>query len=437
MLLLLLLASALLSIPVQHVSALPNPAVVAAPPAQFTANPSIGSGTGSYKDSAHFRVYPSDADSDATLKMLEAAHSCFVEGMGWRSPGLSYKNAASATETGPWYKTNVYKVEASAMPGAAAQTWTDANAGLAYLKVVKDYMTTPGVVVHEFGHAMTYSEKNWIDQTRTGAWWETIANFIADMYIATPTCQAAKSAAGLPDGDTLIELKKVIGDSYQVLVDGTSGTGNYYQAWPFLSYITTNPDSYPGLGKETIQNMIRKYKINSNETPLHSLERLLSSSSSSGGATIQKLVGRYWARMAYVDIGHAKAKAMFESQRKSLNYANLDANGNGKWTVKSARAPRYMGASILPLKSTGANVSVVVTASGGNFTATLAVKGSGGGVRYMDLVNGSGSVALASGEEATLVVANTPALVQYDAFSIPADVNKGLGFSVQVTGATA
>lgn len=110
---------------------------------------------------------------------------------------------------------------------------------------------------------------------RTGAWWETIANFIADLYIATPTCSTQKRASNIPDGDSLIELKKVIGDSFQVLVDGTSGSGNYYQAWPFLSYITNNPDKLAGLGATVLLDMIRKYKINSNETPLHSLERLL------------------------------------------------------------------------------------------------------------------------------------------------------------------
>ena len=264
---------------------------------------------------------------------------------------------------------------------------------------------------------------------RTGAWWETIANFIADTYIATPTCDKAKSASGLSGGDTLIELKKVIGDSHQVIVDGTSGSGNYYQAWPFLSYITNNPDSYSGLGKTALLDMIRKYKLNSNETPLHSLERLLSE------VTIQKVVGRYWARMAYVDIGHVKAQAMFSSQRKSLTYANLDSSGNGKYTVKSARQPRYMGANIIPLKSTGSSVSVTVTANG-NYTATLAVKGSSA-TRYVELVNGSGGVALGNGEEVSLVVVNTPSLVLYDPFSIPVDVNKGLSYSVQITGGTA
>lgn len=225
----------------------------------------------------------------------------------------------------------------------------------------------------------------------------------------------------------------MIGDSYQVIVDGTSGSGNYYQAWPFLSYITNNPDAYAGLGKNILQDMIRKYSLGSNETPLHTLSRLISNAGSA--VTVQKVVGRYWARMAYVDIGHAKANSLFDSQRKTLTYANLDSNGNGKYTVKSAKAPRYMGANIIPLKSTGSTVSVVITASSNTYTATMAVKG-GSQVRYVDVVNGSASVTLASGEEVSLVVANTPALVLYDPFSIPADVNKGLTYSVQITGAS-
>jgi hypothetical protein len=207
-------------------------------------------------------------------------------------------------------------------------------------------------------------------------------------------------------------------------------TANYYQSWPFLSYITNNLDGYGGLGNNALLDMIRKYKINSNDTPLHALSNLLS-----GGVTIQKVVGRYWARMAYVDIGHVKAAAAFAAQRNNLNYANLDNNGNGKYTIKSARAPRYMGASIIPLKPTGSTVSVTITTSG-QYTATLVVRGSSS-TRYVDVVGGKGSVTLASGEETTLVVANTPALVQYDPFAIPADLNRGMGFSIQVTGATA
>lgn len=349
---------------------------------------------------------------------------------------------------------NIYGVPESEIPGAAAQTWTDAAASLEFLKVVPIFIAEADVVVHEFGHAMHYSEENWVDQSRyflpfpylhlskilieirTGAWWETIANFIADAYISTPLCASAKTAAGLPaTGASLIDLQKVIGDSFQVLVDGTAGSGNYYQAWPFLVYITNNPDGYPGLGKNVLRDMIRKYQLGSNETPLHTLGRLLSSAG--GNVSVQKAVARYWARMAYVDIGHAAAATAFASQRNTLNYANLDSNGGGKYTVKAARAPRYMGANIVPLKAAAGTttVKVAITASAGTYAATLAVKG-GSGVRYVDVVNGNASVTLAGGEEVSLVVANTPALVLYDAFNIPAELNKGLTYSVQITGAT-
>ena len=415
-------------------SALPaTNTVLAAPPAVFTPNPKIGDGGSHYKDSAHFRIYgASDSVADSAIRMLEAAHTCFVEGIGWRSPGLSFR---TLNNDGPWYKLNVYQVADGALPGAAAQTWTDHNAGFSFLKVVNKYMTEPGVVVHEFGHAMTYSEKNWVDQTRTGAWWETIANFIADTYISTPVCDKAKQAYNLPTsgGNSLIEVKKVIGDAHQVIVDGTANSGNYYQAWPFLAYITNNPDGYPGLGNQTLLNMIRKYNLNSNETPLHSLARLLGAS-----APIQKVVGRYWARMAYVDIGHPKAQAVFNSQRSSINFSNLDSNGNGRYTVKSARQPRYFGANIIPLKGITAETIGVTVTAGAPYTATLVVKRAGGAFQYTELDGGKGSVSVAAGEEASLVVANTPSqLIQFDPFSLTAEANKGLSYQVQLTGATA
>jgi hypothetical protein len=137
-------------------------------PAQYTVNPKIGGGGNTYRDSAHFRVYgaTSTGVADSTLKILEAAHQCFVEGLGWRTPGLSIKTGGVGREVGPWYKTNLYAVQPSFMPGSAGQQGTDTNAGLPYLNVVHDYVTNAAVLVHEFGHCMHYSEKNWVDQGR-------------------------------------------------------------------------------------------------------------------------------------------------------------------------------------------------------------------------------------------------------------------------------
>ncbi|KAB5551080.1 hypothetical protein GE09DRAFT_964872 [Coniochaeta sp. 2T2.1] len=408
-------------------------ALAATPPSDFQANPKVGPGGTKYKDSPHFRIYnaPNDTIADATIKSLESAYSCFVDDLKWRSTGLSFRQD---NDDGPFYKLNMYRVDT--LPGAAANTGTDQSAGLSFLNVLTQYMTEPSITVHEFGHALTYAARYWIDQGRTGAWWETVAQFVADTYITSPVCAAARARYGQPEGKTMIDLGKVIGDSYQVIVDGSKNTGNYYQAWPFLVYLFNNPDNYTGLGHDIFPNVWTKYKRNSNETPLHVLDRLVGPA-----VKIQEVVARYWARMAYVDIGHAKAQAQFASQRRSLNYANLDAQqGNGRYRVKAARQPRYMGASIIPLKGTGPTgtaVGVNVTASA-PFVAALAVKAAGGAVRYVGLPKGSGQAVIGGGEEATLVVVNTPdALDLYDPFSLTADVSRGLDFQLQLTGATA
>ena len=60
-------------------------------------------------------------------------------------------------------------------------------------------------------------------------------------------------------------------------------------------------------------------------------------------------------------------------------------------------------------------------------------------MRYVDLPNGSGQATVASGEEASLVVVNTPnTLYQYDAFQTTASSPEaiGLNYQVQITGAT-
>ena len=430
------LASYVVAVPTP-VSPLSDRAALAEP-AEFTGNPTPGGGQGSYKDSPHFRIYnaPSTSVADKGISLLESAYTCFITNLGYRSTGLSYK---AANDNGPWYKMNIYSHDS--LPGAAGTMGSDYGTGLAFIDVDDNYIGTAAVIVHEWGHALTYVEKNWVDQGNTGAWWETVANFIADTYITSPLCASARSAYSQPEGASTVDLRKVIGDSFQVIVDGSVNTGNYYEAWPLFSYLTYNPDNYSGLGTDTLKNLWRQYSLKSNETPLHTLQRLLGSAN-----TVQKVVARYWARMAYVDIGYAKGQQAFTSIRSSLNYANLDSTGSGNYRVKSARQPKYFGSNIIPLKfssSSGGTVSVKVAVVSGSastaYTATLAVRNkSSGAVRYIDVVSGSGSATVSSTEEASLVVVNTPAqLYTYDPFKITGDVAKGLDYTVQITGATA
>ncbi len=193
---------------------------------------------------------------------------------------------------------------------------------------------------------------------------------------------------------------------------------------------------------DTLPEMWRTHKGN-NETPLHQLERM------AAPVTVQTILGRYWARMAYLDIGDKKAQEKFFKTRGSLNFNNLDSAGNQTYRVKAARKPRYGGANIIPLKVNGdGEVSVQVTNLGNglsesNFTATLSIRSNSGSVRYVDLPDGSGNATVGSGEEASLVVANTPdKLYMYNPSNVGGTIGSsspaatGLNYEVKITGAT-
>lgn len=204
---------------------------------------------------------------------------------------------------------------------------------MAYVEVVQDYLSTSAVTIHEWGHALHYHQRTWVDQGNTGAWWEMFANWIADTYASSGDCAPYRKMYGQPDESSSIDLNKVIGDSFQVIVDGTPDSGNYYQSWPFLTYLTNNPDKIAGLGPKTLKQMMVQYKENSNETPLHTLQRVLG-----GSASVQQVVGRYWARMAYVDIDSAPAHESFLTARDQLNYDNVQGSGNSYQVVSLALA---------------------------------------------------------------------------------------------------
>jgi hypothetical protein len=405
------------------------PVCMSKAPKEFELNTRIGGGAGTHKDSPHFALFDA-SNPDLVLNFMESAHQCFVQDWCFRSPGLS----AKSDDAGPYSKTNIYS---KAAMNAGGLTYWDMSAQLAYITILAAQINDPKTTVHEYGHAITMSEHNWIDQKRTGYWWETVANWVAYSFLGSPYCESARNAFMVKPLTTIIDqmhtLNTVYGQSYSVICNDQ----NYYQAWPFLMYLTNNPDDYPGLGKLAVQNLMRKYQLNSNETPLHTLERV------AAPIKVQTIVGRYWARMAYMDIDFPVGQQDFLKSRSSLNYAaNWDAAGTDSYKVKAARKPQYLGANITPLKVTGSgdvSVSVMNLGNGqqdSNFTATLAIRSMDNKVRYVDLPGGKGQAQIAAGEEASLAVANTPdKLIQFDPQYVGSPENIGLNYQVQLTGA--
>jgi len=387
----------------------------------------INTGNAVYKDSNRFRLYygadnkrgpkgnlgtHSDADVTRMLEHMEKVYDYFVRDRGFKSPAQSIH----ANRPGS-FKINVYSLTDIDAGGFMGYNGT---AGLSYLVMRSNLLNVDSISTHEFGHGITLAEAIWIDKARTGAWWETTAEWFADTYISPLT------------NTTNFDTESLHAGSYRTIVH----KDNLYQAWPFLNYLSNNPDNYTNLGRDAIRNLIRAHK--DQETPLHSLARLVQS------VSVQTLVGRYRARIAYGDIGHPLVQQRVLTAHRDTNfraraYRNLEAIDSTTYRVIAARKPQYTGSNIIPLTATGTGqISIQVTNLGNglsdsNFTATVAIKASNNSVRYVDLANGAGNFQLASGEEASLVVTNTPNnLYQYNAFETTETSPEAIGLNYQV-----
>jgi hypothetical protein len=244
----------------------------------------------------------------------------------------------------------------------------------------------------------------------------------------SPFCEPARKKYGFGVISTKLQWEPVINNAHLVLVDGTPGKANYYQSWPFLAYLTYNPDNIKGLGKFAVRDMIRSFKRPSSETPLHSLAKIIAPTS------INEVVTKYWARVAVGEVGHPSSRARFESARRGLNFASLEKAGAG-YVVKDARAPKYMGAGVHPIKGTG-KVSVQIT-SEMPFTAMFSVRTKSGTVNLVALPKGVGEITVGPGDEAALVVVNTPnAMIIYNGFEIAKSAAaKTLSYKINISGA--
>ena len=392
----------------------------------------INTSNAAYKDSNRFRLYygaanklgpkgnlgtHSDADVTRMLEHMERVYDYFVTNRGFKSPAQSIH----ASRPG-FFKINVYSVTDIDAGGFMGYNGT---AGLSYLVMRSNLLNVDSISTHEFGHGITLAEAIWIDKARTGAWWETTAEWFADAYMSPLNNTTNFSVESLHVG------------SYRTLVH----KDNLYEAWPFLNYLSNNPDNYANLGRDAIRNLIRAHQ--GQETPLHSLARLVQP------VSIQTLVGRYRARIAYGDIGHPLVQnRVLTAQRdtgfRTRAYRNLEAVDSTTYRVIAARKPQYTGSNIIPLTATGTGqISIQVTNLGNglsdsNFTAVVAIKAANNSVRYVDLPNGAGNFQLASGEESSLVVTNTPNnLYLYNAFETTDTSPEaiGLNYQVQIIGA--
>lgn len=140
-------------------------------------------------------------------------------------------------------------------------------------------------IAHEFGHVVTMQQKACVDQDITGAWWEATANWFREMYLGseyyTDTVQTCW-------------FEPYIRNMRLTLPHGR----NYYAVWPFLVYISYNPDNLPGLGIDCVKHIISEAQPG--EYPFDTITRPF-------GTDALTVFGHYAKRMATFDFGAQEA----------------------------------------------------------------------------------------------------------------------------------
>ncbi|KAJ0164168.1 hypothetical protein CTA2_1605 [Colletotrichum tanaceti] len=402
------------------------------PPASFEPQTKAGPGGTNVVDSARFSLFDwPEAYRQETTAALEGAYNCFVDVFRFRSPALSI---AQPTDDGPYYRTNVYAKPDVSLDGLMGY---DTASGFAWVEVRNTSIPDITKTLNVYSRVLMYHQRTWVSKRRTTAWGQLLTVWFPETYLTSSICKASRELVQQKEGRTNFDVHKIIGNSYQSLIDATEGTGNHYQAWPFITYLSNNPDGIGSVSKQTVVELFKSYR--DHEDPFVTLDRAVQ-----GAATAIDLVSLYWARMAYVDIGHDQAQQVFfeAKARNAINFANVDVVEGG-YKVKPGRAPVYLGANIIPLQKgpthyKGDTVIEVDLKAKGTYQAFLSMKAPGRPLRWVQVRNNTATAAVKNDEEISLVVVNAPEkLLDYDPTKIKGtDAGKWLDYAFTLTGAT-
>ena len=298
--------------------------------------------TANYVESEHFVIFYGNNDTTGkvndeflqrNLREYEQLWECYGEYLGMENMNVDIYGKSSQK-----YKTNVYLTNTGLDKYPEGWAFMSAEDGYGIEIISPEAMLDDLTIAHEFGHVVTMQQKAWVDQEITGAWWEPLANWFREMYLGSEYYK----------GDTkTCWFEPYIRNLSLTLPHGR----NYYEVWPFLDYISYNPDNLPGLGINAVKRIVSE--AGPNEYPFDTITRLF-------GTDAGTVFGHYAKRMATFDFG-ARDAYRYEFNKKlaespfywNLFYTVLQDNGNGWLQVPQEEAPMQAGINIVPLEVTG------------------------------------------------------------------------------------
>ncbi len=376
--------------------------------------------------SEHFQVLWGDKNNAAiteawlegNCKILEDCWDLYINDLGMSPPSLcTNKTGDQKTH----YKVNVIIMNTGI--AGYGEGWAFAgidSQGYAYLmcdQAAMVYKPETWVTPHEFGHVTQFAQgfNSWAGGAYLGSWYEAVANWYREQYLAS---EYYTSNEGFSTEFSYFILRAAS-------LTATNGRA-YYEAWPFLQYLTENPDGLEGYGSNFVATLLQ------NGSPSKIIYNMVDDLAA---ADLSDTLGYYAAHMATLDLARQSNYlrrvnsfgVAYEDFFWQQFYTKLEhvIGTENVYTVPTERAPQQAAYVVTPLDITGDEIEVTLRGltevKGAGWRACI-VTVKGDETEYSELF-GDGETMKVSAkdvDEAYLTVAATPDIKtykQYDAFT--------------------
>lgn len=418
--------SAAITVMAVSVSVIPGNFSVSAEDEYLVRDPFYNYSSGyNYYESEHFQfIWGNSGDSskvttaflEGNAKNLENCWDVYMNDLDMAAPSQSVN---TSLRDGNNYKTNIY-ISGTGLSGME-DDWAYMSydsGGFAYMFCCVDsmqYNPPSWVLPHEFGHVVTAHQLGWNSNKYSYAWWEAMGNWFREQYLYS---------------DYSTDNTGYGTDFFETYLKNSSLTfpcgRDYYAAWPFLQYLTENPDNMEGYGSDFVKKMLQEGNVD--EYPFDMVDRL-------SPADLKDTLGNYAKHIAALDFENG------DSYRSRLN--ELLNQGSWNWQqiytmlepvtgqentyqVPTERAPQHAGLNIVPLTVTGSTITVTLNGltniEGADWRACIVQRLSDGTCVYSDLFS-DGDTCTVNAEsglsEAYLSVIATPDADTYTKTGLP------------------
>ncbi len=356
---------------------------------------------------------------EGNARHLEACWDVYMNELQMAPPTQSVN---MALRDGNQYKTNIY------ISGTGLEEFTDDwaymsydSGGFGFMFCCVDamaYDTPSWVMPHEFAHVVTAHQLGWNENKYTYAWYETMGNWFREQFLYSDYYAPWVDSVGGTD----------FFETYMKNLCFTFPFGrDYYAAWPFLQYLTENPDHLEGYGTDFVKTMLQQGQRD--EYPLLMIDRL-------APADMKDTLGHFAKRMATLDLAQqdryrARLGELFRfgawNWGEIYTVLEQSTEDSDYYTVPTERAPQQAGINLVPLIPTGDTISVTLEGltdvRGADWRACIVVEQNDGTTRYSDLFGAGETMQMAwnagSDVQAYLTVAATPDTDTYVQVGLP------------------